>query len=230
MNKATTVLTVLLAALVTFLSSCETCRRKVLDCPVTSDVINEDFLPLFNGTDLTGWTENKGYVAEDCKIIDYPHLGGGNLYTLAEYSDFILRFEFKLSPGANSGLAIRAPLEGDAAYVGMEVQILDDSAYKWRNLKPYQYHGSIYGVVPAKRGHLKLPGQWNFEEVTAIGPHITIKLNGTTILDADIDQASTPKTIDGAEHPGLKRKSGHIGFLSHGDHVEFCNICIKPLN
>jgi len=188
------------------------------------------FMPLFNGIDLDGWIGDKdGYVAEDGKIVIHPDRGSGNLYTEKEYSDFILRFEFKLTPGANNGLGIRAPLEGDAAYLGMELQVLDNTAEKYKELQPYQYHGSIYGVVPAKRGHLKPVGEWNEQEVIAEGRRITVKLNGTIIVDADIDEASTPQTMDSKDHPGLKREKGHIGFLGHGSRVEFRNIRIKEL-
>ena len=197
---------------------------------LTGEEISEGFVSLFNGYDLTGWTgDTKGYVAEAGKIVVYPERGSGNLYTAEEFGNFIFRFEFKLSPGANNGLGIRAPLEGDAAYVGMELQILDNTALIYKDLKPYQYHGSIYGVVPAKRGYLKPVGEWNSEEVIANGRQITVKLNGVTIVDADIDEASASGTIDGNEHPGLKREKGHIGFLGHGSHVEFRNIRIKEL-
>ncbi|MBN1361265.1 MAG: DUF1080 domain-containing protein [Sedimentisphaerales bacterium] len=191
----------------------------------------EGFVALFNGVDMTGWTGNTtGYYARDGKIICDPGQGGGNVYTAEEYGDFILRFEFKLTPGANNGLAIRAPLDGDAAYEGMELQILDDTAPQYAGLQPYQYHGSIYGVVPARRGHLNPVGQWNSQEVIAKGAHITVKLNGATILDANIEEASTPETMDYREHPGLKREKGHIGFCGHGDYLEFRNLRIKPLD
>lgn len=189
----------------------------------------EGFVSLFNGRDLAGWTgATKSYIARDGKII-FPKNSRGNLYTEKQYCDFVFRFEFRLTPGANNGLGIRSPMSGSPAYAGMELQILDNTAEKWKNLKPYQYHGSIYGVVPAKRGYLKPIGEWNYQEVIAKGRHITVKLNGITIIDADIDKASTPKTIDGRDHPGLKRDKGHIGFLGHGDYVEFRNIRIKEL-
>jgi len=197
---------------------------------LTAQEKSEGFIALFNGKDLTGWTgDTKGYVAEDGKIVIYPDRSSGNLYTVDEYGDFILRFEFRLTPGANNGLGIRTPLEGDAAYVGMEIQILDDTSPKYKDLKPYQFHGSIYGVAPAEQGHLKPIGEWNFEEITANGRQVTVKLNGTTIVDADIDKAATPATMDGRDHPGLKNGKGHIGFCGHGDHLEFRNMRIKPL-
>lgn len=180
---------------------------------------------LFNGKDFHGWTgATDNYLIEDGKIV-CPEHGGGNLFTVQQFNDFILRFEFKLSPGANNGLGIRTPLEGDAAYVGMELQILDDSAEKYKDLKPYQFHGSIYGVIPSKKGFQRPVGEWNFQEVIAKGRQITVKLNEETIIDASLDEIEKP--MDGKDHPGLKRKKGHIGFLGHGSHVEFRNIMIK---
>jgi HEAT repeat protein len=198
--------------------------------PLAAAEADEGFAPLFNGRDLAGWTGGGGgYAAEDGKIVVHPERGGGNLYTENEYADFVLRFEFKLTPAANNGLGIRAPLEGDAAYAGMEIQILEDGSPVYWGLKPYQYHGSIYGVVPARRGLLRPVGEWNMEEVTARGRHITVAVNGVVIVDADIDAVSAGGTIDGNQHPGLKRASGHIGFLGHGSVLEFRNIRIKEL-
>jgi hypothetical protein len=193
----------------------------------------EGFQLLFNGTNLDGWVGNKtDYVVEDGMIVIYPGKGGsGNLYTEKEYANFIFRFEFQLTPGANNGLGIRAPLKGDAAYDGMELQIIDDTEgkYKGETLKEYQYHGSVYGVIPAKHGFLKPAGEWNEEEVIADGNNIKVILNGETIVDGNIKEASKGGTIDHRKHPGLKNKKGHIGFLGHGDIVRFKSIRIKEL-
>ncbi len=188
------------------------------------------FVSLFDGKTLNGWVgATKGYAAEDGKIV-CPKDGGGNLFTENEYSDFVLRFEFKLEANGNNGLGIRAPLGKNAAYAGMELQILDNSGTKYKDkLKPWQYHGSIYGVVPAKRGFMKPVGEWNYQEVIADGRRIKVILNGETIVDADIDEVSTPKTIDGRDHPGLKRTKGHIGFLGHGARLEFRNLRVRDL-
>lgn len=191
----------------------------------------EGFTSLFNGIDLSGWVGNKtDYQVKNGEISVNPKNGGhGNLFTEKEYADFIYRFDFKLTPGANNGLGIRAPLKGDAAYVGMELQILDNTAPVYAKLKPYQYHGSVYGVIPARRGFLKPVGEWNSEEVIVKGNKIKITLNGVVIVDGDIAEASKNGTMDGKEHPGLKRTKGHIGFLGHGSEVYFRNIRIKEL-
>ena len=191
----------------------------------------EGFTSLFDGTNMDNWTGNKsGYLLKDGVIEVNPEAkGGGNLYTNEEYSDFIYRFEFQLTPGANNGIGIHAPLEGDAAYVGMEIQVLDSEHPMYANLKPYQYHGSVYGIVPAKRGFLKPTGEWNQEEIMIQGSKIKVTLNGTVITEADLKEATKNGNMDHNEHPGLKNTTGHIGFLGHGDVVRFKNIRIKKL-
>jgi hypothetical protein len=191
------------------------------------EVTDLDFKPLFNGKDLAGWTgDTSGYFVEDGSLVSRP-LSGGKLYTEGEFADFSFRFDFKLSEGGNNGVGIRTPLVGDPAYVGMEIQILDDSSGRYKSIKPWQVHGSIYGVAGAKTGHLKPVGQWNHEEIIARGRQVTVILNGVTILDVNIDEASSPKTLDGKDHPGLARKDGHIGFLGHGARIEFRDMRVR---
>lgn len=190
------------------------------------------FTPLFDGQTLNGWKlmgkKGEGYGVKD-GVIYCAKGSGGNLYTEKQYGDFVFRFEFKLEEGSNNGLGIRAPLEGDPAYAGMELQILDDSVAekKYGRLRPTQFHGSLYDVIPAKRGALKPTGEWNSQEVACRGRNVKVTLNGQVILDANLNDVK-----DGAvlmKHPGLFRDRGHIGFLGHNDYVEFGNIRIKEL-
>jgi HEAT repeat protein len=193
----------------------------------------EGFVLLFNGHNLDGWVGDKvANVVKDGIIITRAELEhGGNIYTEKEYADFIFRFDFLLAPGSNNGVGIRAPLTGDAAYVGMELQIIDNTTSVFGKLEPYQMHGSVYGVIPAKTGYLKPVGEWNSEEIIAIGTKVKIILNGTVILDGDIAEASKNGTMDHREdHTGLKNKTGHIGFLYHTSVVKFKNIRIKDLS
>ncbi len=196
---------------------------------LTDEEIEAGFKSLFNGKNLDGWVGNKtDYVVENKQMVIYPHRGGsGNLFTEREYDNFTFRFEFQLTPGANNGLGIHTALTGNAAYQGKEIQILDNTAEVYKNLKPYQYHGSVYGVIPAKRGFLRPVGEWNEEEVTVKGSHIQVKLNGTTIVNGDYLMASKFGTMDGHNHPGLQKMIGHIGFLGHGSVVRFRNIRIQ---
>lgn len=189
------------------------------------------FEKIFDGKTLNGWKliggHGSGYVVKDNSIV-CPADGGGNLYTEKEYSDFIFKFEFKLSAGGNNGIGLRAPYEGDAAYVGMECQVLDDPAPEYAHLEPGQYHGSIYKVLPAKRGSLKPTGEWNKEEIRCEGRHITVILNGTKIVDGNLNDVSTPEIL--GAHPGILRPSGHIGFLGHGTEVWFRGMEVKDLS
>ena len=205
---------------------------------LTAEEKEQGYELLFDGKVVspTIWQDEKsiaGYPVENGVIVCRK---GGNLFTKKEYGNFIFRFEFKLPPGGNNGVGIRAEsVNKDAAYHGMEIQVLDNSAEIYKSLAQYQYHGSIYGVVSAKRNaekndYLKPVGEWNYQEITAKGSKIKVVLNGETIVDADISEFKTKPTLDGKEHPGLHREKGFIGFLGHNDPVEFRNIRIKALD
>lgn len=177
---------------------------------------------LFNGTDLTGW-KGAGYAVEDGAITCTPK--GRVLQTEEIFSNFVLDFEFQLTPGANNGLGICYPGTGDSAYTGMELQILDSTHPKYKDLKPYQFHASLYTMAPAKQGALKPVGEWNHERVSLIGSALKVEVNGQIVLRADLDDMAKLHP----QHQGVKRRSGHIAFLGHGDKVSFRNIRIGEL-
>jgi hypothetical protein len=189
------------------------------------------FVSLFDGETLNGWKllgkTGDGYLAQDGKIVCPPG-GGGNLFTEKQFRDFVLRFEFKLVDGSNNGLAIRSPMvTGSVAYEGMELQIIDNNSERYKDIQPWQRHGSLYHVFPAKTGFLKKPGEWNEQEVTVQGRNVKVVLNGHTILDVNLDSVTDPEVL--TKHPGLKRGAGHIGFLGHNEPIEFRNIRVKEL-
>lgn len=177
---------------------------------------------LFNGKDLSGW-KGEGYVIEDGAITCTPQ--GRNLITEETFSNYVLDFEFKLTPGANNGLGIHYPGTGDAAYSGMEIQVLDSTHPKYKDLKDYQFHGGLYTLKAAKQGFLKPVGEWNQERVTVMGPMLKVELNGNVILEANLDEESKKHP----QHEGAKRRAGHIGWLGHGDKVSFKNIHVGEL-
>ena len=180
------------------------------------------FTTLFDGKSLDGWIGATEVYEAKGGVLASKAGKFGELYTKNTYGDFIFRCEFRLTPGANNGIALRAPGKGDPAYVGIESQVLDNSAKKFQQLKPYQFHGSLYGVAPAKRGALKPLGAWNEQEIRCLGRHVRVKLNGKVIVDVDLDEvAPDGKTIDGKRHPGLTRQSGHLGLLGHNERVEY---------
>ncbi len=190
---------------------------------------NEDgFVSIFNGKNFAGWSGPvDNYEIIDGALVCKPGRGG-TIYTDQEYQDFVVRFEFKLPPGGNNGLAIRYPGDGDTAYVGMcELQVLDSEHPKYASLDTRQYHGSAYGMAAATRGYLRPTGEWNFQEVTVQGSRIRVELNGYLILDTDL--ANIDQYMGGRPHPGKDRTSGHFGFAGHSDPVHFRNVAVKRL-
>jgi len=189
----------------------------------------EGFQPVFNGKDFDGWAG----PLENCEVRDgaiaWRAGSGGTVYTKEEYTNFVVRLEIKMVRGGNNGLAIRYPGQGDTAYDGMcEVQVLDDNYDKVEGaIDPRQADGSAYGMAAAARGYQRPIGEWNYEEVTVIGPKVKVELNGTVILNCDLSKVTD--YMDGMAHPGKNRVGGHFGFAGHDDPVMFRNISIKRL-
>jgi hypothetical protein len=187
----------------------------------------EGFESLFNGKDLTGWRVNvggnMGVWGADNGVLYVNGRGGGWLMTEKEYGDFEVRLEYKMPTHGNSGVGLRSPMKGDPAYVGMEIQLIDDE--NWPGLRPAQHTGSIYDVVPASKVVNKPIGEWNKIRIVAQGRHVKVEVNGTKLVDADLDEHK-----DRADrHPGLLREKGHLGLQSHDGRVEFRNLYVKPL-
>jgi hypothetical protein len=190
---------------------------------------DDGFTPLFDGKSTAGWTvvgaRPDGWsVADGVLSTDKP--GAGWLCTDKTYGDFVLKLEFRVPKGGNSGVFLRSPRQGDPAYTGMEIQILDDDADIYKDLKPFQYCGSLYGIEATKRGHTKPAGEWNAMEIAAEGRKITVKLNGTTVVDTNLDDHKDAEK----SHPGMLRTEGHIGLQglhSRGEAVQFRNSRIK---
>jgi hypothetical protein len=205
----------------------------------------QGFKVLFDGRSLENWQGNMtNYVPVDGNIYVTAQYGGsGNLYTKKKYSDFIYRFEFCFAvDGVNNGIGIRTKLGVDAAYDGMEIQVLDHDSPIYKGLHPYQQHGSVYGVIVPKHVVFGPLGTWNTEEIRAVGDHITVTVNGVVINDGNIREAckghnvapdgsdNNPYTVDNRNHPGLFNKDGYISFCGHGAGVKFRNIRILDLS
>lgn len=204
--------------------------------PLSGQTLNDKekadgFVPLFNGQDLSGWkqfaSKKDAWIVEQGVLVCQSG-GGGWLGSEREYADFELRLEYRLKPHGNSGVYIRAPDKGHISREGMEIQILDDFDPKYAKLDFYQYTGSIYHVVAPTRRASKPAGKWNTLTIRAHGRQVVVKLNGATIIDADLDRCLKDPAV-AKEHTGLARTSGRIGLQSHTDRVEFRNIRIKEL-
>ncbi len=215
----------------------------------------QGFELLFDGRSLENFHGNmSNYVPQDGNIYVTAQYGGhGNLYTKKNYSDFIFRFEFFFDePAVNNGIGIRTGRDVtgvDAAYEGMEIQILDhdDPVYQGYNydfagLHPYQQHGGVYGIAVPKHIDFGPIRQWHSEEIKAVGDHITVTVDGEVVTDVDVreitqghnvapDGSSTnPYTLDHNNHPGLFNKEGYISFCGHGPGLKFRNIRVLDLS
>ena len=122
------------------------------------------------------------------KVVDGVLLGseprGTWLVSEKEYGDFVLKFEFKLGPRGNSGCALRAPMFGDPAFDGLELQMAD---YRYNTgAKDSELTGGIYrAIAPSKQVYK--PTQWNAYEITLIGSKLMVELNGERIQDINLD-------------------------------------------
>jgi hypothetical protein len=188
----------------------------------------EGFTALFNGTDLKGWKVNEGGKMEvwgaENGVLYVSGGGGGWLMTEVEYSNFEMRLEFKMPKMGNSGVGLRSPMKGDPAYVGMEIQLLDDP--NWSGLRPAQHTGSIYDVVPAAKFVNKPFGEWNTMRIVCNNRTVKVEINDTELVNANLDDYKDHYQ----KHPGLTAKTGHIGLQSYNYRVEFRNLFIKKLD
>lgn len=211
---------------------------------LTEQEQKEGFVMLFDGQNMDAWTGNlEAYQPiNGAMYVTAAYGTTGNLYTKKEYSDFILRFEFCFErDGVNNGIGIRTPMGVDAAYHGMEIQVLHHDSPIYKNLREYQVHGSVYGIIPAKRIKWGALGEWHQEEIRVKGDRITVTVDGVVIVDGNIRTATrghnvapdgsdkNPYTVDKLNHPGLFNKKGHIGLLGHGEGLKYRNIRVKEL-
>jgi hypothetical protein len=148
-----------------------------------------------------------------------------------EYADFELQFEFKLGEQGNSGLALRAPMAGDPAFDGMELQMADVRYNP--EAKDSELTGGIYRAI-APREQVYKPTEWNRYEIKLQGNRLWVKLNDTVIHDTNLDEhGEEVLRHDGTAAPPVKDRprKGHIGFqeLSRGCQAEIRNVRIREL-
>jgi hypothetical protein len=185
---------------------------------------------LFNGRDLSGWDAVGPAAAADWTVESgclVCHGKGHNwLRTRKPYDDFNLQLEYQVSPGANSGVYVRVPANGNhhreiasAPPAGFEIQILDDLAPRYAGLKDYQFSASLYDIAGAAPRVSRSAGRWNTLEINCAGPHVTVTHNGVRVVDAD-----------SGHYPPLKLRSvkGFLGLQSHNGVVHFRNLRIGP--
>jgi hypothetical protein len=192
----------------------------------------DGFVEHVNGKDLSNWQGAiDSYEMKDGAIVCKPGKGG-DLLTKEPFENGTIRVEFRLPKGGNNGIALRTPPGKHSAADGLELQVIDSDGYNEKQaaagkpgLEPYQYHGSLYHCVGAKHGYLRPAGEWNFQEIDVDGQKIKVTLNGTKILDIDIDTFDRSQITNPPK--GLDNRSGFIGFAGHSDPVEFRSFKVK---
>ena len=203
----------------------------LLGSDARADEKDEGFQPLFNGSDLSGW-EGAGKDAAECWLVDGGDLvctgkPGPWLRTTEQFGDFELRLEYKLKEGGNSGVYIRVPKNGQhhsegagPEGAGIEVQLLDDNAERYKELKAYQYTGSLYAIVAAEPRVAKPPGEWNTMTIRCEGMKYEVHHNGQQVIKSD--EAAAPELAK-------RLTKGYLGLQNHNEEVRFRNIRIKTL-
>jgi hypothetical protein len=202
-----------------------------------------DFKPLFtNDGTPSGWLvrrwDDVSQPAEAAWTVKDGVLQGGEprgtwLMSEQQYGDFELAFEFKLGKTGNSGLALRAPLKGDPAFDGIELQMADVRYNP--EARNSELTGGLYRAV-APRKQVYKPEEWNRYDIALKGSRLRVKLNGELIQDLDLEkQEQLVKRHNGSDAPPIKArpKRGHIGFqeLSRGgEHVQIRRAQLRALD
>jgi hypothetical protein len=186
------------------------------------------WIALFDGTSLAGWRMVGGkpdaWVVRDGLLVAQAG-GGGWLASEKEYADYLVEFEFRLPPDGNSGFFLRPPLEGNPAFEGIEVQLLDDAAPQYANLRPDQYCASIYGIAAASPRVSRPAGEWQRLRVLCLGRRVAVWLNGAAVAEADLDA----HLDQAARIPGLRRSAGFPGLQNEHGPIEFRALRLKDL-
>ncbi len=196
---------------------------------------DEGFVSLFDGKSLEGWqrysssgekvpARESAFSVRDGTIYCS---GRGRDYWLSPrrmYRDFVLRMQYKIGKGANSGIFLRAPGTARPAYTGFEVQIIDDFGQEPTN----HTSGAIYDVLTPMRNMSRKPGEWNDVEITCNGSHVIVVWNGFKVIDANFSQLTEPIGKFDFAYSKMPRQ-GRIGVQNHGGELWFRSVRIKPL-
>lgn len=181
------------------------------------------FAPIFTGQDLAGWhaVGPQDWHADDGIL--WTEGKGGWLRSDQPYSDFALRLEYRLTKGAVSGIFLRSAEQGDPTFTGLKISLLDDAG----QLTDLHSSGAIYGAVIPLYSVGRKAGEWNQVEISCIGRHLTVFLNGNRIHKIDFDD---PAFVFSEKRP-LSRvpNQGYIGLESHTNRVDFRSLRIQVI-
>jgi hypothetical protein len=199
----------------------------------------EGFVSLFNGETLDGWVVEpkpdamemygvEGGMEDSFGVVDgtIARLKGGYSWIRSEdeYGDFVLKVEYKIVEGGNSGIHLRVADPSDEVYTGIEMQILGD----YGSEPSIHSTGAIYDVLAPRVNAARPSGEWNEVTIECRGSWIRIDLNGQRIIEMNMDEWTEP--VGKFKTPYAKMpRSGYIGFQNHGSEVYFRNVRLKRL-
>jgi 3-keto-disaccharide hydrolase len=195
---------------------------------------------LFDGKSIEKWRGYKrdAFPAKTWEIKDgclkaIPGDDGVDLVTKEQYGDFELRLEWKVAPGANSGILYHASEATDEPWqTGPEMQVLDDDKHA-DGQDPLTSAGSLYALIAPKNKKLKPVGEWNEARIIVRGNHVEHWLNGLKIVEYELGSPELNKLIAASKFKDWprfgKEKSGHIVLQHHHDEVWYRNIRVRRL-
>ncbi|MEP0766230.1 MAG: DUF1080 domain-containing protein [Fimbriimonadia bacterium] len=193
--------------------------------PGALDKVEWGFRDLFNGKDLSNWiVPGDQWQAKD-GVIDCKGGSGGWLMSKEEFEDFEFRFEYRISKGGNSGASFRATLEGNPAFTGHEIQILDDHG------QPPSKHGtaSLYDAIAPTMNPSKPAWEWNEVFIRCVGRQLTVTQNGLRVMNVNLDDAAVNHPLEESVKMWNRAKKGHFAFQDHGYPVQFRNVRVRVL-
>ncbi len=191
------------------------------------------FTALFNNKDLTGWEVYDGkpesWQFKDGQISCVAP-GGGWLQSLEQYCDFELRFEYRLSSGGNSGVCLRFPGQGNPSLEGLEIQLLDDRADKYKSIQAQQATGSLYFITaPQVRDAARAAGEWNQCLFRCVGDQLQVTINDQRVNEIDLGQLSSKTDAKPPRPARVRSPMGSVALQSHSTRVDFRNVHISDL-
>ena len=175
--------------------------------------------------------------------------GGGDIITRKRYNNFELTADFRLTPGANSGIKIfvqpkispvdkqtgKATAVGSA--IGMEFQVLDDELHPDAKLgrDGDRTIGSLYDLMPAPKDKKVLPvGEWNHARILSHGQHVEFWLNGQKTVEFERGSPEFRQHVAESKFKDIPEfgewADGHILLQEHGNEVSFRNVKIRELS
>ena len=211
--------------------------------PAANEVVMQDgWTNLFDGKSLTGWrgysqpdaTKTRWKVESGMLTVDpgdgTDTRGARDLITVATYDNFDLAFEWKVTPGGNSGLKYFV-LEDRPSAIGHEYQIIDDEKHADAKIGPHRQTAAFYDVLPAANRPIKPAGEFNQSRVVVKGQHVEHYLNGTRVLQYELSSPALQAAIDKSKFKGIERfgkpQKGHILLQDHGDRVWYRSVKIR---